>query len=62
MVNRDASIGDLVSVRDASLRTGIPRRTLYRWVKSEKLWSMRVTGRIMLHEYDVAMMEIGKAS
>ena len=52
----------LVSVRAASVRTGIPRRTLYYWAKTEKVWSIVVGGRIMLHTDDVRMLEMRRAS
>lgn len=49
----------LVSVREASRRCGIPRRTLYEWVEKEKVWSIRIGDRIMLHVDDVAAWEYG---
>lgn len=52
----------LVSVRAASARTGVPTRRLYKWIERNKIWSIRVGDRIMLHEDDVHMMEMGKAS
>lgn len=52
----------LVSVREASARTGIPTRRLYKWIQRDKVWSIRVGDRIMLHVDDVQMMSLGKAS
>ena len=52
----------LVSVPEASARSGIPKRTLYRWIAKEKVWSIAVSGRIMMHEDDVRMMELRKVS
>jgi len=58
----EISAAHLVSVREASARTGIPTRRLYKWIQHNKVWSIRVGDRIMLHVDDVRMMEIGKAS
>lgn len=56
------SPSDLVSVRKASARTGIPTRRIYKWIALEKVWSIRVGDRIMLHEDDVSIWEARKAS
>lgn len=47
---------DLVRVRVASETSGIPRRTIYEWVKREKMWSIRIDGVIFVHRDDVALM------
>ena len=43
----------LVSVRTASDRTGIPRRTLYQWIAQKKIASVSIDGIIFLHDEDV---------
>lgn len=43
----------LVSVRAASNRSGIPTRRIYKWIAKDKVWSIRVGDRIMLHTDDV---------
>lgn len=58
----DVRPADLVSVRAASARTGVPVRRLYKWIQREKIWSIRVGDRIMLHDDDVTMLEMSKAS
>lgn len=52
---------DLVRVREASDRSGIPRRTIYEWVKHEKVWSIRIGGVIFLHRDDVELMSSAEA-
>lgn len=46
---RIINVEDLVTVRQASKRYGIPVRTLYRWISQGKLTSLAVGGRIVLH-------------
>lgn len=53
---------ELLSVREASRKTGIPPRRLYKWVANEKIWSIRVGGQIMLHVDDVNVLALRKAS
>jgi len=52
----------LVTVRAASVRTGIPKRTLYHWAQHGKIWSIMVGDRIMLHEEDVRDLELRRVS
>ena len=59
-MDRDVPAGALVSVREAHERTGVPRRTLYQWVKCERIWSTKIGGHILLHETDVRNMEHAK--
>ncbi len=56
-MREDVPARALVSVREAHVRTGVPKRTLYAWVKSERIRSWSIGGTIFLHENDVRNME-----
>lgn len=51
---------DLVSVREASRRSGVPLRTLYHWISNGRLESVVVADRICVTVDDVALLT-GKA-
>lgn len=52
---------DLVGVREAAERSGISSRTIYRWVKAEKMWSISIGGVIFVHRDDVELMAMERA-
>lgn len=62
----NVGLTDVISVREASARTGIPKRRIYKWIKTGRVWSMTIGDRIMVHRSDVESWqsngEWGKAS
>ena len=53
------------TVRDAHNQTGIPMRTLYHWVATGKLWSIRVGGHdtiIFVHQHDIDLLKAERAA
>lgn len=53
----DIPLDALCSVSQAHVKTGIPKRRLYKWIETGKLRSIIVGGVIMLHMDDVALLE-----
>lgn len=47
---------DLVSVREASNATGIPRRTLYHWIRQGKVVAYQIGGVLFMHRDDVTAL------
>lgn len=51
----DVPAAHLRSVPEAHVISDIPKRTIYYWVSTGKVWSITIGGRIMVHANDVEM-------
>lgn len=52
----------LMTVRQAAARSGVPRRTLYQWIATGRMWSIKVGTYTMVHADDVDLLTTGRVN
>lgn len=56
------SLDELMTVRDAAVHSGVPRSTVYYFIRTGKVIPVRVGGVLFITRADVARMGLLKAS
>lgn len=56
------SLDSVVTVREASLQSGVPRSTVYHFIRTGKVIPIRVAGVMFITREDVARMRMDKAN
>ena len=56
------SLDDLVTVRDASVQSGVPRSTVYHFIRTGKVIPVMVGGVMFVTRADVSRMTVAKGA